>query len=82
MISVSFRISAATMLFTSDVMNDFGVVVGKGTKLGISTSTTPYMKMAARWTFIEYMDEVLVPYWKAREPGLTRQKLTNQSIVI
>lgn len=75
MIGVSFRISSATMLFTSDVMNDFGVIVGKGTKLGISTSTTPYMKMAARWTFADYMDEVLVPYWKAREPGLTRQEL-------
>ena len=79
LIAVSFRISAATMLFTSDVMNDFGVLVRKGTKLGVGTSTTPYMKMAARWTFAEYMDEVLLPYWKAREPGLSREQLIDET---
>jgi hypothetical protein len=63
------------MLFTSDVMNNFGFVVEKGKKLGIGTSTTRYMKVAARWSFEEYMDEVLLPYWKAREPDLTRRKL-------
>ena len=65
------------MCLTWGVMNVCGVIVGKGRTFGISTSATPYVKMAARWTFADYMDEVLVPDWKAREPGLARQGLVD-----
>ncbi|UCE86305.1 MAG: PAS domain-containing protein [Deltaproteobacteria bacterium] len=74
-ISVAFRIAAARMLFTSDVMNETGHVVEKGTRLSLGTSLTPYLKVATRWSFVEYLDEVLLPYWNARRAELTRARL-------
>jgi pimeloyl-ACP methyl ester carboxylesterase len=75
LISVAFRISSATMLFTSDLMTDGGHVVEQGADLGPYSSTTPYLKVAARWSFADYLDDVLVPYWSARDPGLSREAL-------
>ncbi len=75
LISVVFRIASATMLFTSDVMNDSGHVVASGTRLTLSTSLTPYLEVAARWSFVEYLDEVLLPHWQRRRPDLTREAL-------
>jgi hypothetical protein len=75
LISVAFRIASARMLFTSDVMSDSGMVVPTGTRLTRGTSLTPYLKVTTRWSFVEYLDEVLLPYWNDRHPDLTRAKL-------
>jgi hypothetical protein len=36
---------------------------------------TEYAKVTASMRFINYFDEILYPYYKARQPGLSRQEM-------
>ena len=74
-IGVVFRLSSAALLFTSDVMNQTGHVVEPDRRLGVSTSLTPYFKVSVRWTFENYLDDALAPYWSEHAPGTTRESL-------
>jgi pimeloyl-ACP methyl ester carboxylesterase len=75
MIAVSFRISSANMLFTSDVMTGAHHVVQPGAKLGVTTPLLPYLRVAGRWTWLNYLDDVLLPFWRQDDPDLTRESL-------
>lgn len=75
LIGVSFRISLARMLFSSDVMTGSGHLVEPGTKLSAGTHLLPYLKAGGRWSFTNYLDDVLLPFWSERRPGLSRDDL-------
>ena len=75
LIGVVFRLSSSALLFTADVMNRTGHVVDPERPLGVATSLTPYLKVSARWTFENYLDDVLAPYWSSARPGTTRAQL-------
>ena len=75
LIGVAFRISSSEMLFSSDVMTGSHIVVEPETRLGVTTPLLPYFKFTARWTWLNYLDDVLLPYWQRREPGLTRESM-------
>jgi hypothetical protein len=75
LIGVAFRISAANMVFTSDVVNNFGLVKPKNERLTTTTSLTEFMMVGGRVSFVDYIDKYAYPYFKEREPGLTREQL-------
>lgn len=75
MIGFAFRISSASMLFTSDVMSNSGVIKPKNLVLSKNETLSAYGKVTFRMRFVDYFDEILYPYYKARQPGLSRQEM-------
>ncbi len=75
LIGVSFRVSLAGMLFTSDVMTDSRHLVEPGTELGVGTPLLPYFKAGSRWSFSDYLDHHLLPYRAKRGEPLSRDAL-------
>ncbi|HTP64956.1 MAG TPA: alpha/beta hydrolase [Geobacteraceae bacterium] len=79
MIAVSFRISSAGMIFTSDVMTHGGYVVPKNRELENSDSLEDYFWTSLHLSFLDYFNEYFVPYFQSRHPGLTREELLEAS---
>ncbi len=75
MIGFAFRISSASMLFTSDVMSNSGVIKPKNMVLSRNETLSDYGKVTFRMRFVDYFDEILYPYYKAKQPGLSRQEM-------
>jgi hypothetical protein len=75
LVGLSFRMSAANMIFTADVMNGGGYIVPKNAGLTATTSLTRYAVVSYNTRFVDYFDEYLLPNCRKREPGLTRQAL-------
>jgi hypothetical protein len=75
LIGLAFRFSSSNMAFTSDVISNAGFVVRKNTGLGVTTSLTPFAITGFRTTFADYLDGIMVPYFSARDAGLTRDRL-------
>jgi len=78
-IGLSFRFFSNNMAFTSDVMSKSGYVVPKSIELATSTPLTKYFKVGMRLSFEDYLDELLYPYFKDRDPGLTREVLIKEA---
>lgn len=75
LIGLSFRISSSNMLFSADVLNDFGYIKPKNLKLSRTDSLTEYSKVTGRQSFVDYVDNLFFPYFKAINPGLTKEQL-------
>ena len=71
--------SSNNMAFTSDVMSQSGYVVPKSKELSTSTSLTEYFKTGMRLSFEDYLDELFYPYFKAKDPNLTREDLIEEA---
>ena len=80
LIGFSFRISLANLLFTSDVMTNSGYIVPKNLKLSRTDSLTDYSKVVVRGEgFSEYVENILYPAFKAKEPGLSLRDFVDRS---
>jgi len=77
-IGLAFRMSAANMIFTADVMHGGGYIVPAHARLTATTSLTRYAMVAYRTRFVDYFDDVLLPHLERGEPGLTRQGLLDR----
>ncbi len=75
MIGTVFRVASSNMVFSADVMANYGLVVPKNRQLTSADSLTDYFKVTTRISFIDYFNEFLYPYFKARAPGLTKDAL-------
>jgi hypothetical protein len=75
MIGTVFRLSSSNMVFSADVMTNYGLVVPKNRVLGSADSLTDYFKVTNRISFIDYFNEFLCPYFQSRNPGLTKEAL-------
>lgn len=75
LIGTSFRISSANMIFTSDVLTNSGYIKPKNLLLSPTDSVTDYFKVAGRVSFLDYFREMFYPFFQARYPGLTEQRL-------
>lgn len=73
LIGLAFRMNSANMIFSADVMNGGGYIVPKNARLTASTSLTRYAMVSYQTRFIDYFNEYLFPYYRKREPNLTRQ---------
>lgn len=79
LIGAAFRLSSANISFTADVMSHFGYLVASDTSLRISSSLTPYFDAAMGRGFIEYFENFLYPYYKGRDPTLTRGRFVEEA---
>lgn len=75
LIGLAFRMNSANMIFTADVMNGGGYIVPKNIRLSASTSLTRYAMVSYGTRFVDYFNEYFLPYYRKREPNLTRQAL-------
>jgi hypothetical protein len=78
LIGLSFRFSSAHLAFTSDVMTDFGYIKPKNVTLTRNSSPGDYVKVAYRLGFTDYFHEFFYPFYKARDPSLTRERLVEE----
>ncbi len=74
-IGISFRISAADMYFTSDVVRNGGYIVPQNLVLTSTSSLTDYMITSFRVSFVDYFNEYFYPYFQTRHPDLSKQDL-------
>lgn len=81
LIGLSFRLSSSNMIFCADVLNDFGYIVPKNLRLGKTDSLTEYSKVTSRQSLADYVDNMLYPYIKASEPGLTQKELIHDTSI-
>jgi len=74
LIGTSFRISSASLVFTSDVMANYGYIKPKGLQLDRYSDLGVYNDVAVRLGFTDYYHEFFYPYYSANEPGSDRDK--------
>jgi hypothetical protein len=77
-VGLSFRFFSSNMAFTSDVMSQSGYVVPRSMELTTSTSLTKHFKVSLQLSFEDYLNELLYPYFKDKDPTLTREKLIEE----
>lgn len=75
LIGMSFRISSSNMIFVSDIATNGGYILPKNHELGKTESTTNYGKVAFRVSFTDYYDERFYPYFKEKQPNITKESL-------
>ena len=79
LIGLAFRFTSANLVFTSDVMTNSGLIVPKNLDLGPASSLTEYFETSIRMTFIDYFDDLYYPYFKERDPSITKQDLIDEA---
>lgn len=75
LIGTAFRISAANMAFTSDLMTDFGYIKPENLVFHRNTSPRIYGVVAHRLGFTDFYHAYFYPYFRERDPSLTREQL-------
>jgi pimeloyl-ACP methyl ester carboxylesterase len=78
LIGVSFRIASANLIFTSDLMTNYGFVKPRNVYLTKNSSPGDYGKVSMRVGFTDYFHAYFYPYYKAQDPSLTRDQLINE----
>lgn len=74
-IGAAFRFASMNMVFTADVMAQFGLVVPRHRVLGPADSLTDFYKVVSRVSFIDYFEEFFYPFFDSRASGVTRESL-------
>ncbi len=74
LIGTSFRVSSASLVFTSDVMADFGYIKPKGLVLNRYSDLRLYNDVSLRLGFTDYYHEFFYPFYKAEYPTMTRDE--------
>ncbi|MHC1753379.1 alpha/beta fold hydrolase [Humidesulfovibrio sp.] len=74
LIGIGFRITASSMIFTSDVCLKAGYIVPADKTIETNDPLLPYFSAASRVSFEQYFDEFLLPYLQSRQPGMTKEK--------
>jgi predicted alpha/beta-fold hydrolase len=78
LIGTSFRISSGDMIFTSDVMRDAGFVKPRNVSLTRNSDPTQFQQMVYRIGFTDYYHLFFYPYFKDRDPSITRDQLIDE----
>lgn len=78
LIGTAFRLAAANMAFTSDVMTDFGYIKPSNVTLRKNTDLASFNHVAMRLGFTDFFHAYFYPYHKARNPELTRTSLIEE----
>jgi predicted alpha/beta-fold hydrolase len=74
-IAAAFRMSSASMIFSSDVCLNAGYIVPVNKHLSVGDNLMPYTRVSAAITFEDYVDEYLLPYLQFLNPGTTKGEL-------
>jgi hypothetical protein len=78
LIGFSFRISSSNMIFTSDVMSGYGLLVPPGTRLKQTTPLIDYLGASLRISFQDYYERYFYPFYHSQSPALTSAELKQQ----
>jgi hypothetical protein len=78
LIGFSFRISSSNMIFTSDVMSQYGLIVPPGTVLKQTTPLLNYFGVALHTSFMDYYKKYFYPFYKSLTPSITSDQLQHQ----
>lgn len=79
LVGVAFRLSANDMILTADVMSRFGFIVPRNRQLHATSSLTDYFIVGREVGFRNYLDLFFYPYFRQREPGLTKESLIQEA---
>lgn len=79
LIATVFRISAASMIVTSDVMTQSGFIVPKGVTAKISADVTDYFVVSHRTGFNQYAQGLMLPYFQQVNPNLKFRQLLDRA---
>jgi len=80
-IGVAFRLSAANLIFTADVMNDFGFIKPSRQKLRRKTDRSHYMEVALRVGFTDYFHDFFWPFHEDSFEGDRSEFAAAQSLL-
>lgn len=78
-IGLSFRLSAANMVFASDVMSKSGYVFPKDREFTTGTNLSHSMALALRTSFVDYVNEFYEPRIQRFYPGTTHAQIMNEA---
>jgi len=73
LIGLTYRVSLAGTIFTSDVMTNSGYVVPMNRVLKNTDSLADYFQISTHLSFFNYFNEYLFPYFQKKRPELTKQ---------
>jgi hypothetical protein len=76
---IAFRVSAANILFASDVLTRSGIVVRRDVSLSSLDSVTRYFKVSVRVGFLDYLRHLMLPFFQKRRPGLRLEQLIEET---
>ena len=80
-IGVAFRLSASNLIFTADVMNDFGFIKPSRQKLTRRTDRSHYLDVSLRVGFTDYFHDFFWPYHEEGFDGDRESFAASQSLV-
>jgi hypothetical protein len=75
LIGIAFRLSAANLAFTSDVLAQTGVIVPVGERLTTTSPMGPFYARSIEFSFTDYFEEIYIPFYEAAVPGLTPEQM-------
>ena len=75
LIGVVFRIASSNMVFTSDVMTNYGYIKPKHLRFTKNSSLALYNQVGVRLGFTDYFHDYFYPYYKGQDPSVTREQL-------
>jgi len=78
LIGTSFRMSAANMAFTSDVMTNFGYIKPANVRLRKNTDLGTYNQVAMRLGFTDYFHAYFYPWFHEQDPAVSRADLIEE----
>ncbi len=79
LVGAAFRISAASMMVTADVMSRSGFVVPVGTTATINADVEDFFIVSHRTGFMEYARGLMLPFYQRYQPQLSFEKLKWQA---
>ena len=68
-IGVAFRIAAANLIYTADVMTDYGFIKPSQLELSRNSRQNDYLQVALRVGFTDYFHDFFWPYYKDQFDG-------------
>jgi len=78
-IGLTFRISLAGLIFSSDVMTNSGYIVPKNRVMTATEPLHDYFQVCIHLSFIDYFDEYFYPYFQKIRTELNREALIDAS---
>jgi len=75
LIGASFRLSVASLVFTTDVVTNAGYIKPKNLILYPTDSLTDFYIVAQQTSFLDYYHDLYLPYFLARQPGATEETI-------
>jgi hypothetical protein len=75
LIGFSFRITSGSIVIVSDAMTDAGYIVSKEKTFRKSERLDKYAYAAHRVTFIDYLNDMVIPYLQKKYPGKTAESI-------